>query len=212
GKKNKKNERRKQQLKEKQAILKQKQKEDKKKLKQKGQSSGGFAQKAQSSGSGEEKVELDWPFDPDPADHCETPLEAYRELKPVLTKLAAVLGKSPEELRTFDPYFCTGRVKEHLASLGFPHVHNERADFYAAAEAKKEPLFDVLITNPPYTSSAPVRQRSSMFSGTTDHVERLLRYCLTCQRPCACLMPNYVYMKGYFNQLMKGLSIAAIEP
>ena len=88
-----------------------------------------------------------WPFDPHPADHCETPLAAYRELVPALHRLAEALalshgcdGLAPggvsalsasipssdaaatSRLRIYDPYFCTGRVKEHLGTLGFTLV------------------------------------------------------------------------------------------
>ena len=85
-----------------------------------------------------------WPFQPHPADHCETPLAAYRDLAPLLQGLASALhgvakGSSHDthdadeaagaaaaaarsKLRIYDPYFCTGRVREHLGSLGFPQV------------------------------------------------------------------------------------------
>ena len=87
-----------------------------------------------------------WPFDPHPADHCETPLTAYRELAPALQRLAEAIaqshsGEEPQrgaaasspssdsaaaELRIYDPYYCTGRVKEHLGSLGFSRVRKHK--------------------------------------------------------------------------------------
>ena len=83
-----------------------------------------------------------WPFQPHPADHCETPLAAYRDLAPLLQGLASALhgatgtaeggshandaeaaaAAARSKLRIYDPYFCTGRVREHLGSLGFPQV------------------------------------------------------------------------------------------
>ena len=46
-----------------------------------------------------------WPFTPDEADHCESPL-------PIVTcVLSSILGKGVDELKVYDPYCCTGRVK-----------------------------------------------------------------------------------------------------
>ena len=58
-----------------------------------------------------------------------------------------------------------------------------------------------------YTASAPSRPKGSIFHGTTDHVERLLRFCRESGKPCALLMPNYVYMKvrSGFGYLSNGL-------
>jgi len=59
----------------------------------------------------------------DVADHAETGIKAYRDVKFVLDALAAVTGKPQPEI--YDPYFCTGRVKEHLAKVGYTAVYNE---------------------------------------------------------------------------------------
>ena len=68
----------------------------------------------------------------DPADDCETPYEAYKHIAPLLQKLAQRLKKPKHELKIWDPYFCNGAVREHLASLGFPNVHNAGGEnFYA---------------------------------------------------------------------------------
>ena len=121
-----------------------------------------------------------WPFQPHPADHCETPRVAYGDLAPALHVLASNLygippckgagsggeaggsfavlapaaasasGVNPSHLlKIYDPYFCTGRVKENLASLGFSSVRNVCEDFYEAADQGSIPDFDVLVTNPP---------------------------------------------------------------
>jgi len=42
--------------------------------------------------------EEDYPYLVDEDDHCETPVEAYRDLKPFLKKLCKKLGKSKSEL------------------------------------------------------------------------------------------------------------------
>ena len=46
---------------------------------------------------------IEHPFAANPDDHCESPLEAYRDAAPLLTKLARALGKEPAELRIYDP-------------------------------------------------------------------------------------------------------------
>lgn len=63
-------------------------------------------------------------------DHCETSERAYADVAPLLTALAKELGKTPEELAIYDPYYCQGSTVGRLASLGFPRVHNRKEDFY----------------------------------------------------------------------------------
>eukprot|EP00951_Prasinocladus_malaysianus_P006389 scaffold45444_cov33-Prasinocladus_malaysianus.AAC.1 len=69
------------------------------------------------------------PFATDPADHCETPYEAYEHISPFLNKvwkrLAKHLRKNPSEVLIYDPYFCEGSMKEHLRKLGFNNVYNK---------------------------------------------------------------------------------------
>jgi hypothetical protein len=127
----------------------------------------------------------------DAADHCETGIKAYRDLQPVLEVLAQVLGRGPAQLQVYDPYFCTGRVKEHLAKIGFPNVYNENEDFYARlAGASKQalPEHDVLVTNPPYSA---------------DHVERILAHCAASSQPTLLLLPAYVSFKPYYAAYLK---------
>jgi hypothetical protein len=64
-------------------------------------------------------------FKNDPDDHCETALEAYEHIKPLLLHLCKDLNKDACDLRIYDPYFCTGKTKKLLKSLGFPQVYNE---------------------------------------------------------------------------------------
>ena len=149
----------------------------------------------------------------DPADDCETPLEAYRHVAPLLAKLAQRLKIPKHQLRIWDPYYCDGAVRTHLASLGFPNVHNASGeDFYALMAssgdgeghveggeeeegddekiAKKIPPHDVLVTNPP-------------FSG--DHASRLVRYLSSSRRgantPFFILAPEYVHRKAWYAPL-----------
>jgi hypothetical protein len=128
-----------------------------------------------------------FPYSADEADHCETPLEAYQDVAPMLRMLAQDLGVKPKKLRIYDPYYCGGTVKNHFRSLGFPICYNEMEDFYAFAEGSTNGPgdYDVLVTNPPYSG---------------DHVERLLQFCAKQDKPCFLLMPHYFYTKPYFKE------------
>ena len=78
----------------------------------------------------------------------------------------------------------------HLRGLGFESVHNRNEDFYDVVEGKRPaPPHDVLLTNPPYSSS---------------HMERLLRFCARHAQPWILLVPSYVYAKPYFSSLFPG--------
>lgn len=130
--------------------------------------------------------EYSWPADE--GDHCETPLEAYVHIAPLLHLLCVRLGKAPSALRIYDPYFCEGRVAEHLLSLGFSNVYNKRQDFYAAVSQGTTPAFDVLVTNPPYS---------------TDNIPKLLHFCEQQRKPWLLLVPNWVYTKPYYAPLLQ---------
>ena len=63
-----------------------------------------------------------WKFDVDYNDHFETPLIAYNDIKPMLLALAESLGKKPDELVIYDPYYCQGGMVMMLKGMGFPKV------------------------------------------------------------------------------------------
>jgi hypothetical protein len=130
----------------------------------------------------------DYPYPVTADDHCESPLEAYRDISSFLLALCGQLGKTPATLAIFDPYYCEGSMKEHLRMLGFENVRNEKKDFYELIRTNTLPDFDVLVTNPPYSS---------------DHMERLLRFCTgeQCRKPWFLLVPNYVYTKDYYASI-----------
>ena len=117
----------------------------------------------------------------DASDNCETPKAAYKDVVDVLGWLAEKRNKAKKDLLIYDPYYCAGRVKKHLASLGFTNVYNKDEDFYTAAV----PEYDVLVTNPPYSG---------------DHLDRLLRFCSKSAAPWLLLLPNYVYTNSYFSE------------
>jgi len=127
------------------------------------------------------------PFKVESTDHCETPNVAYSDIAPVLEQLAISMGKTKETLKIYDPYFCAGGVKDHLNSVGFANVYNKCEDFYKVIASKSYPDFDVLLTNPPY-STKPF-----------DHIERLMNFCQDQGKPYLILQPCYVYVKDYYK-------------
>lgn len=134
------------------------------------------------------------PFAVNAADHCETPATAYADIAPVLSWLAASLGKTEAKLAIYDPYFCDGGVKRRLGALGFRNVYHEREDFYAVRDAGTVPEYDVLVTNPPYKPC-----------GGVDHVEELLGFVGGSGHPFFILQPNYVYTKAFYEGAVRRL-------
>lgn len=126
------------------------------------------------------------PFAADPHDHAETPFEAYQDVEPVLFRLASLLGRSKASVKLYDPFYCAGSVKRHLARLGFDSVRNDNVDFYGAPT----PQFDVLVSNPP-------------FSG--DHMPRTVAFAVASGKPWLLLMPDFVAQKAWFRAAV-GLS------
>lgn len=130
-------------------------------------------------------VEFPFNIKPSPEDHCETPLSAYKDITPILKFIARSLNKTPSTLRIWDPYYCAGSIKKRLSTLGFHNVHNENIDFYSISQI---PEYDILLTNPPYSTNQ------------IDHVQKLLQFVSCRGKPWLVLQPNYVYMKGYWDE------------
>lgn len=125
---------------------------------------------------------LDFPFPTEADDHCESPLQAYRDIVPLLTHLC----KTTESLVIYDPYYCDGSVIRNLNELGFSNVYNRKEDCYTVWSSMKCPAFDVLITNPPYSG---------------DHVEKLVRFVTSArfdERPWFLLLPQFVHKKDFY--------------
>ena len=125
------------------------------------------------------------PFEVDDTDHCETPLEAYRDVIAVLDRIAQSLGKTRKAMLIYDPYYCDGGVKLKLQSLGCENVLNDNEDFYANIATKKIPDYDLLVTNPPYSGQ---------------HMEKLLAFVAASTKPYLLLMPHFVYTKDYYRR------------
>lgn len=126
---------------------------------------------------------IDYPYTVNDDDHCETPVEAYSDIASLLNVLAVSIGKTNQTLKIFDPYHCEGSVIARLESIGFENVYNEKEDFYATILNEEIPDYDVLVTNPPYSS---------------DHMKKLLKFCAESKKPWFLLLPNYVYTKDYY--------------
>jgi len=138
-----------------------------------------------------EEARPNYSFQVDDTDHCETPLQAYRDILDILDRIASNLNKKRSTLRIYDPYYCDGGVKKKLESFGFTSMINRNRDFYDDIDKKVIPEYDVLLTNPPY-------------SGV--HIEKLLAFCSEAsrrtQKPFLTLLPHFVYTKDYYERAL----------
>jgi hypothetical protein len=131
----------------------------------------------------------DFPYPTNSDDHCETPLQSYQDILPILNALSQRFtggGKNMHSMRIYDPYYCNGSVVTHLSSLGFTHVYNKKEDCYTVWKGKSEPKYDALITNPPYSE---------------DHIEKLMNYITSPtfdNKPWLLLMPTWVHKKEFY--------------
>ena len=143
------------------------------------------------------------PFAAEPGDHCETSPLAYRHIVPVLNLIAKAIGKEPSSLQIYDPYYCAGMLSNvyflvlfpssfirtchnvmyagamvsHLNKLGFNNVYNKPEDFYQVIQDGDVPEYDVLVTNPPYSSG---------------HFDKLLDYIAENDKPVLLLLPEHL--------------------
>eukprot|EP00571_Detonula_confervacea_P007634 CAMPEP_0172322350 /NCGR_PEP_ID=MMETSP1058-20130122/45652_1 /TAXON_ID=83371 /ORGANISM="Detonula confervacea, Strain CCMP 353" /LENGTH=501 /DNA_ID=CAMNT_0013038073 /DNA_START=57 /DNA_END=1562 /DNA_ORIENTATION=- len=127
-----------------------------------------------------------FPYPTDPDDHCETPMQSYKDILPILNELNKRNGGGKHTVKIYDPYFCDGSVVKHLSSLGFNSVYNKKEDCYAVWKSNSEPQFDAFLTNPPYSD---------------DHIEKLMRYVGGASfggKPWLLLMPQWVHKKDYY--------------
>ena len=136
-----------------------------------------------------------YPYEVDYNDHFETPLVAYQDILPLLDFIGSTMNRNKKKSTQkrqdhiiYDPYYCNGRTKELLHSLGFTNVKHEKRDFYQDISNNQVPFHHSFITNPPYSST---------------HKERCLQYAVDNLRtksiPFFILMPNYVALKEYFR-------------
>ena len=126
-----------------------------------------------------------FPYPTETDDHCETPLQAYRDILPLLQKIA---GTKNEDICIYDPYYCNAAVAKNLNELGFANVYNREEDCYQTWNSPdRYPVYDILITNPPYSDN---------------HMERLMQHITSPaikDRPWFLLMPNWVHKKDFYT-------------
>ena len=157
---------------------------------------------------------ISFPFDTDPDDHCESPVEAYRDIAPLLRLCTATNRQTQAAMsptRIYDPYYCNGAVIRNLESLGFSNVYNRKEDCYrlwdmcgsalGSSSRCSYPEFDVLVTNPPYSA---------------DHIEKLIDHVtvskLFGQRPWFLLLPQFVHKKDYYVEKTRDIRPFYIVP
>mmetsp|Transcript_3700 Transcript_3700/g.7764 ORF Transcript_3700/g.7764 Transcript_3700/m.7764 type:complete len:493 (+) Transcript_3700:107-1585(+) len=147
---------------------------------------GGSASPEQDSAVDMSLAGPSFPYTTNENDHCETPLQSYKDILSILNGLCKILGRDTQSMKIYDPYFCDGSVVTHLSSLGFSSVYNKKVDCYAVWESKSEPEFDVFLTNPPYSE---------------DHIEKLMKFVTSSSfgnKPWLLLMPQWVLKKDYY--------------
>ncbi|CAJ1960376.1 unnamed protein product [Cylindrotheca closterium] len=143
-------------------------------------------------------------FQVDDTDHCETPVEAYRDLLDVLDKICKSLNKTRAKLLVYDPYYCNGGVKRKLGSLGFESVINRNRDFYQDIENHEIPAYDVLITNPPYSGVHMEKLLSFVnASNKNDRKKNAKGSVNPHNKPWLFLLPHFVYTKDYYHRALK---------
>ena len=180
--------------KKKKKKVKKKKKEEKKKTEKKGPDHEPEPEpEPEQDGDRNASPDGKYPYDVDDDDHCESPLESYAHIVPLLVTLGERLHKSPAELRIYDPYYCTGAVKSNLHLLGYTNVYNVKEDFYAVLAAGRTPPYDCVVTNPPYSD---------------DHMDRLTAFIgsVSNTTPWFLLMPNFVYTKPYWASFVRTCS------
>lgn len=149
-----------------------------------------------------EKAEIetpDFPFETDADDHCESPLEAYKDILPFLKDFNERKG-STDEICIYDPYYCNGAVLDNFKSLGFSKIYNRKEDCYRIWNTSAYPSHDLLVANPPYSG---------------EHIEKLIDHVTSKSfgnRPFLLLMPQFVHKKDYYISKTKGIRPFYVVP
>jgi len=160
-------------------------------------------------GGGALSAALSFPFETDSDDHCESPLEAYQDIVPLLQAVAdggkgGGKPKPSRDVRIYDPYYCNGSVVKHLNQLGFPNVHNRLEDCYDVWQnSTRYPDFDVLVTNPPY-SSHHMEELIRHLTSTNSKNKKALSI-FPSNRPWMLLLPQWVHKKDYYLEATKDI-------
>ena len=158
------------------------------------------------------ETKLNHPFKANFNDHFETNVTSLRDVFPFIDELRQLTRPScPEAFTLYDPYYCTGRVKEAWAApeFGITRVIHENRDFYEDIKNGIAPPlvvrdevenfikdigsapapYDVCVTNPPYSEN---------------HIERFMkRFAIPSRKPWAMLVPDYIPTKPWFISLVE---------
>ena len=144
---------------------------------------------------------IQYPYKVDYNDHFETPQCAYEHIMPLID--AVQPSSSRENHIIYDPFYCNGRTKVLLQSLGFTNVFHEKRDFYKDVEKDQLPNYHTFITNPPYSSDHKekcvqfaidrLRPKNSQKKKKKNHISK----------PFFILMPNYVAVRNHFRSAIK---------
>lgn len=164
--------------------------------------SGGGTKSRKGGATKRKPFHPNYDYEVDYNDHFETPLQAYKDILPLLDSIAPSVDfrdtetfKTVEEKRKqniiYDPYYCNGRTKGLLQSLGFERVVHEKRDFYKDIAEGNVPKHHTLVTNPPYSD---------------DHKEKCLQFCVDGFRSEGksffLLIPNYVAARSYYRRIL----------
>jgi hypothetical protein len=164
---------------------------------------------------------MSFPFETDENDHCESPLEAYQDIVPLLNAVACRRGgvgkpTSRRDLKIYDPYYCNGSVVRHLNHLGFPDVYNEMEDCYEVWKTpSRYPDFDVFLTNPPYSSNHMeelMRHLTSGSNGSSNNNKTSSLSLFPSHRPWLLLLPQWVHKKDYYMEATKHIQPFYLVP
>lgn len=143
-------------------------------------------------------------FQADLEDHCETPSSAYKDVACLLRALAQRLHpgvhwrEAAAKLEVYDPYYCQGGSKRRLGRLGFDKVFNENVDFYKAIRENTVPPFDVLVTNPPFS--------------TREHTSAALGFAISSGKPWLMVYPVYGLFSDNFIEASAEAAKSGSEP
>ena len=133
------------------------------------------------------------------ADDRETPLRALEDIFPIITSIIEYKQCSLNEFLIYDPYYCNGNIKRRLESLGLNrnNIYNDPIDCYYAQKYNLIKSFDLLLSNPPYSS---------------DHIRRCIQYSIKSEKPWLLLLPSNVIHRSWFNQEIKDYNVLYIAP
>lgn len=138
-----------------------------------------------------------FPYPVDYNDHFETPLQAYRDLQPLIDWIMTEPNNNKQNPVLYDPYYCDGQTAVLLQQLGYDKIVHQKRDFYLDIASDTVPAHDWLVTNPPYSDEHKIK--------CLDYAMQRLEHD---NIPFALLLPTYVATKSYFRQAFTKYNLA----